>query len=203
MSVISRHYYRTAFLTSEEWKTLRVATLARDEATCVICYEKNISNDAHHIFYPKSIWKTELQHLVTLCRPCHDLVHLILPKSPETLSEGRATFDLLKDALQKWSAKLTKALIIQAKDDGRCWFCKKKDSPFRDSALMSIGLIESSAHRALCDDCYDGLVKSESVKSGKPWVYIRNKIQARKKLLTKFAKGDLVDPMGLVASPEN
>ncbi len=192
MSVIGKHYYRTAYLTSEEWKTIRIAALARDDAVCVICYEKNTSNDAHHIFYPKSVWKTELQHLVTLCRSCHDLVHLILPKSPETFSEGLAAFNLLKEALQKWSGKLTKSLIVQAKDDGRCWFCRKKDSPYRDLPLMNtVGLPETAAHQALCDECYGDLIKSEYVLAGKPWIYIRKKLQ-RKKVLTKINNGDLV-----------
>ena len=72
---MKNNYYRSEFLTSDKWKTLRTFVLARDNGMCQICGFNSVFNDVHHIHYPKSIWRTEVHHLVTLCRGCHDLVH--------------------------------------------------------------------------------------------------------------------------------
>lgn len=78
MSIAQKHAYRFGYLKSEEWQNVRAAVLARDDARCWFCGIRDISNDVHHVFYPKSIWNTKSQHCVTLCRSCHDKVHILL-----------------------------------------------------------------------------------------------------------------------------
>ncbi len=81
MNVSARHKYRFVFLKSEAWQTVRVACLKRDGARCRVCGVRDLSNDAHHIKYPKVWSHTKVQHLVTLCRLCHDRVHEIMKEN--------------------------------------------------------------------------------------------------------------------------
>ena len=82
MGLESKHAYRFGFLKSEEWKLLRLGCLARDGAKCRLCKSRNLSNDAHHIRYPKNWFDTCLCDLVTLCRRCHDSVHAYMEANP-------------------------------------------------------------------------------------------------------------------------
>jgi len=75
MGIQGQHNYRFVYLKSEEWKDVRVEALARVGAKCQICSFESISNDAHHIFYPKSFWDTKPDDLIILCRPCHKFIH--------------------------------------------------------------------------------------------------------------------------------
>ena len=82
MSIESKHAYRFVFLKSEEWSNQRIARLARDGAKCRICRIRNLSNDVHHAKYPKNWKSTDLVHLKTLCRECHDDVHEMMKNHP-------------------------------------------------------------------------------------------------------------------------
>lgn len=93
MGVEHKHAYRFVFLHSEKWSTVRLEALLREKAKCQICGEESISNDAHHIHYPSSVWNTEESDLVILCRDCHDLTHKIF-----TLKKSKV--DSMKDFLQ-------------------------------------------------------------------------------------------------------
>lgn len=77
MSVEGRYRYRYQFLKSEKWQTLKLICIARDEGKCVLCGKYNIANDAHHLFYRKRWDQTCVDDLITLCRECHDKVHLL------------------------------------------------------------------------------------------------------------------------------
>lgn len=75
MGIPSKHSYRFVYLKSEEWKDVRIEALARDGAKCQLCGFESVSNDAHHIHYPKSFWDTKSDDLIILCRPCHNFIH--------------------------------------------------------------------------------------------------------------------------------
>ena len=55
-----------------EW--LRRKILARDGHRCVIC-ERSVELQVHHIFFRSNGGRTEPENLLSLCRPCHALVH--------------------------------------------------------------------------------------------------------------------------------
>lgn len=82
MGIAAKHAYRFQFLNSETWNNLRVARLARDGAKCRLCGKRDLSNDVHHIFYPEKWEDTAIQHLKTLCRECHEKVHIIQSDNP-------------------------------------------------------------------------------------------------------------------------
>lgn len=95
MGVDAKYAYRFVYLKSEEWDSVRLQALVREKAQCQMCGEESISNDAHHIHYPKSFWDTKIDDLVILCRDCHELAHKLLPFStkksqPETLADWQS-----------------------------------------------------------------------------------------------------------------
>ena len=83
MSIEAKHAYRFGYLKSEKWKALRLSCLSRDDAKCRACGKRDLSNDAHHIRYPKDWNDTTIWHLRTLCRPCHDKAHVLMKQHPD------------------------------------------------------------------------------------------------------------------------
>lgn len=103
MSIEAKHSYRFGYLKSEEWKAVRLEALARESAKCQICGEESISNDAHHIWYPYNIYETTADHLVILCRPCHDFLHTMIPEAKTgNEQEGRANWLKFSNAIKVW-----------------------------------------------------------------------------------------------------
>jgi len=76
MGIERKRAYRFEYLKSQDWKTVRAAALHRDGYACKLCDKFSKSNDAHHIDYPPDVWDTMPEHLITLCRECHDVVHV-------------------------------------------------------------------------------------------------------------------------------
>jgi hypothetical protein len=109
MSIEGKHAYRFGYLKSEEWKNVRIEALAREKGKCQICGEESISNDAHHVWYPESIWDTREMHLVILCRPCHDFIHTLLPECKTNDEDhGRREWLKFKNTILEWRrAKLS------------------------------------------------------------------------------------------------
>lgn len=103
MSIEGKHHYRFTYLKSEEWKTVRIEALARENGKCQICGEENLSNDAHHVWYPESIWDTRAEQLAILCRACHDFVHAMMPECKTNDEEvGRAHWSNFRNAIIAW-----------------------------------------------------------------------------------------------------
>lgn len=103
VSIEGKHAYRFGYLKSEEWKTVRIEALAREGGKCQVCGEESIFNDAHHIWYPENVYETTEEHLAILCRPCHELLHALMPES-KTSDEGigRETWIRFRNAIQGW-----------------------------------------------------------------------------------------------------
>lgn len=103
MSIESKHAYRFVYIKSDKWKNVRLEALARCGAKCQICQEESISNDAHHKWYPENIWDTTADHLVILCRECHNFLHLIVPEcKTQNEEEGTAMWDVFYNAIVSW-----------------------------------------------------------------------------------------------------
>lgn len=94
-------YYE--YLKSEKWQAVRLEALVREKAHCQICGEESISNDAHHVWYPESVWDTTEAQLVILCRPCHDFLHVMLPECKTNDEEaGRSQWLKFSYAIAAW-----------------------------------------------------------------------------------------------------
>lgn len=93
------------YLRSDKWQNVRLEALVREKGMCQICGLESISNDAHHVWYPESVWDTTEAHLVVLCRGCHDFLHTMLPEC-KTKDEEKGRQEWLKFfyAIKAWRA---------------------------------------------------------------------------------------------------
>lgn len=64
-------------LRDPRWQKKRLEIMERDEFTCQICGCKDKTLNVHHRHYSRGRepWEYDGNALVTLCEPCHDLVH--------------------------------------------------------------------------------------------------------------------------------
>ncbi len=180
MGIEHKHTYRFGFLKSDKWKLLRLDTLARDGGICRICgSDVGSFGDAHHIFYPKSFWNTKHQHLVTLCRSCHEFVHTYPPKS-KTIGQAYKTFGKLKN---KWShqRKVEEKHARQLEPTTKCWFCLRPSSGL--SKFRSDHPKLEKFYPSVCPSC--SVIMSESANgSENPCSVIRH--LRRENLLTSI-----------------
>lgn len=88
---LSRKENYALFLESDFWKEIRVECFRRDGWMCRFCGTGSSGKlQAHHVHYPEDWYKTTLDHLITLCRKCHEKEHGIKaeqkPKKQERVS---------------------------------------------------------------------------------------------------------------------
>lgn len=103
MSIEGKHSYRFGYLKSDKWQAVRLEALVREKGKCQICGEESISNDAHHIWYPENIYDTTEQHLVILCRACHEFIHEMLPEcKTDDAEKGTAQWLKFRNAILAW-----------------------------------------------------------------------------------------------------
>lgn len=103
MGIEAKHAYRFEYLKSEKWGNVRIEALAREKGKCQICGEESIHNDAHHVWYPESIWDTTEAHLVVLCRCCHEFLHSMLPEcKTNDMESGKAQWAKFRNAIIVW-----------------------------------------------------------------------------------------------------
>jgi len=112
MGIEGKHAYRFVYLKSEKWQNVRIEALAREGGKCQICGEESISNDAHHVWYPESIWETRSENLVILCRPCHEeelkqwkSAATVYVETPETTQALQDIFQVVKTRLDEIKSK--------------------------------------------------------------------------------------------------
>lgn len=65
--------YKTVYLTSQHWKSLRLKVLNRDKHTCQTCNTKQ-HLQVHHLTYER-LFQEDVSDLVTLCKGCHEATH--------------------------------------------------------------------------------------------------------------------------------
>lgn len=104
MGIEAKHAYRFGYLKSEEWQSVRIEALLRESAVCQICGHEEFSNDAHHVWYPKSIRDTAPEDLVILCRPCHELIHATMVIRRDR-DEAFMDFRMFTNAIKTWFGK--------------------------------------------------------------------------------------------------
>lgn len=195
MSVDRKAHYRFVFLRSEKWKSVRLETLAREKAKCRICGYESICNDAHHVYYPESVWDTKPHDLVILCRPCHSLIHTILNcHRNRKANRGSALAEVreLSDALSSWN-HLKEECMGERKPrkrkkpvDLKCKACGSPTllTPVDVTRVISVKSLKPVIY-FLCDWCSYRL-SDESPKGWRAFkIWLREK--AHKKLLLDAA----------------
>jgi hypothetical protein len=65
-------YYKT-----EYWQKLSTEAKCRDEFKCVQCKRRTYLQVHHKSYKNCGNWEKELNDLVTLCRSCHEQVHVL------------------------------------------------------------------------------------------------------------------------------
>lgn len=105
MSIDAKHAYRFEYLKSDKWKAVRLEALVRERGKCQLCLDESIHHDAHHMWYPESIWDTTPEHLIVLCRSCHDFVHAMVPEcKTNDENQGREHWLKFFNAIKAWRA---------------------------------------------------------------------------------------------------
>lgn len=93
MGIEARHAYRFGYLQSEHWQNLRLEKLTAEDAKCFVCGCRDISNDVHHVHYPKGLRDVKISELRVLCREHHDRIHELVDieqkKKPVPKDESR------------------------------------------------------------------------------------------------------------------
>jgi hypothetical protein len=137
MGIESKYAYRFIFLRSDKWQALRLEALVREQAKCQICGEESITNDAHHIAYPESIWETTVDHLVILCRHCHGLIHQLMDIKNSRL-DGLYEFYRIAAALSLW------------REHKKAWL-RGRDKPFVPvRILIAAKKVSKGPHCRIC-----------------------------------------------------
>lgn len=139
MSIDGKHFYRFTYLKSEEWKTVRLITLAKNGGKCEICGKENWSNDCHHKVYPEDIWETKPINLVVLCRRCHDEVHELMRTRPDLKTFGQIRQEIWTECNGK---KVKKP---------RCVFCRCSTVELTKGSRRGVGFLYCQDCRTLLD----------------------------------------------------
>lgn len=60
-----------------QWQRKRLEIMQRDNFACLHCGGTETEFHIHHLEYHKDPWSVPSESLITLCKPCHDLVEEI------------------------------------------------------------------------------------------------------------------------------
>lgn len=136
-----KEWYRTIYLVSDHWKSLRQAAFAAHGRKCHDCGKSGIL-DVHHLNY-KAIYDVEVSDLQILCRKCHKKEHAapvmkprkskkkpcasrvprrakgpsILPKYGELLPDPYK--GILIEAISKMKGRMNKAVNLAKRQCGK------------------------------------------------------------------------------------
>lgn len=152
MSIAGKHSYRFEYLKSEEWGNVRAEVLARDGAKCLICGERDISNDVRHCRYPKSFWNTKASDCITLCRFCHDKMHELMSDKITWTEIVRLTLSrvLLKLFIDLNSARKSRS---QKDKKSHCRICGSREV----ATIPRLAVPHSGVLIPICDRCWSGV----------------------------------------------
>lgn len=88
--ILSSHFFNLECkpLTKQEqynhplWQKKRLEIMQRDNWTCRCCGESEMQLQIHHLQYNRNgyLWEVDNEVLVTVCDPCHQILHNELPK---------------------------------------------------------------------------------------------------------------------------
>lgn len=64
-------------LLDPRWQKKRLKILERDNWTCQLCGDKEITLHVHHLKYSGNPWDVENDNLITYCQCCHSLIEFL------------------------------------------------------------------------------------------------------------------------------
>lgn len=189
MSIAAKHSYRFGYLKSEEWQYVRAQVLADCGAKCFVCGLESIHNDVHHKRYPKNIWDTKAGDCVSLCRPCHEKVHLlinhgvtldsdqILRKLRKFVSDERERERKANKLAEEKRRRDQEISRKKSQPKGpRCVACHTSELPLSHHAIDGIRVIESVLWCSECWKCWEAYPKPLVMK----WAYLRSFLDERR-----------------------
>jgi len=150
MGIESKHAYRFGYLKSEQWQNVRAEVLARDDARCLVCGERNISNDIHHCRYPESVWDTTADDCITLCRFCHDKMHELIS---DKITWGEIVRLTIMRILLKLFIDLNRIRKQKARSKKKHSFCRVCHNE-ESATIPRLAVPHSGALIPICDRCW-------------------------------------------------
>lgn len=158
MGIQSKHAYRFGYLKSEKWQTLRIAALAENDASCILCKKRSMENDVHHFYYPPSFWDTKVDDVVILCRECHDFVHDLMALTANSKSDRDTCyvrFMAIVEACRKWLGRGVKVRVKSKKGiKGACCVCCTSMDDVEEREALPFNPRPGSIWK-LCKECHD------------------------------------------------
>lgn len=75
-------------LKDPRWQRKRLEIMARDEFACRFCFDEEETLNVHHCYYGKGRdpWDYDDEHLITVCRTCHEDIEIKREEILKTLS---------------------------------------------------------------------------------------------------------------------
>ena len=150
----------------EGWESLRRQTLRRDGYACQRCGDGGRVLQAHHVVPRSAGGPDRLENLLTLCRPCHGVMH-----------QRNRSFDDVRDeaSLFPTSDAPSAVSVMREPNDHVCARCgRERDDPAELVAYTGPtardGSVDDSDHLILCKPCAglccarDGIVSRESLE---------------------------------------
>ncbi len=64
-------------LKDPRWQKKRLEILERDNWTCQLCGDKEMTLHVHHLKYSGNPWESETEDLITYCQCCHSLIEFL------------------------------------------------------------------------------------------------------------------------------
>lgn len=141
----------------EGWDELREATLRRDGYACTRCGADDRTLQAHHVIPRAAGGPDDLENLLTLCRPCHGVIH-----------QSNSSFDDVRDEAPLFPAPDAPDPVARLREPGdQC--CSRCGVERTDPADL-VAWIDPPAgqsepahdHFTLCHPCAGFLAESDT-----------------------------------------
>lgn len=130
----------------EGWEELRQQTLRRDGYACTRCGADDRTLQAHHIVPRAQGGPDDLENLLTLCRPCHGVIH-----------QSNSSFDDVRDEAPLFPDPDAPDSVARMREpnDGYCSRCGSEFDPDELVAWTDVPPADGSApsHLTLCKPC--------------------------------------------------
>ncbi|AFZ71605.1 HNH endonuclease [Natronobacterium gregoryi] len=130
------------------WEELRQQTLRRDGYTCTRCGADGRTLQAHHVVPRSQGGPDELENLLTLCRPCHGVIH-----------QSNSSFDDVRDEAPLFPDRDTPESVARMREpsDGFCSRCGHEFEPDELVAWTDVPPADDTTsapdHLTLCKPC--------------------------------------------------
>jgi hypothetical protein len=119
-----REWYRTVYLNSDHWKSLREEALKTHGEFCFIC-DRDEDLQVHHLRY-RSIFNVKVSDLQILCRRCHELEHS-KPKKKRARKERKPRSPRKSVNWQELVKRLTGSYPLKRDELGACRKVRKEN----------------------------------------------------------------------------